>query len=149
MTGCDCNKRQWVWGLLPKEGAAHGNLWDGLGKAVSNSGTFSIQTCLPPPPSLFFFAGSDQSLDNNNPLPSIDFDWIVLTGPFLSDFGVKTLGPGNDSAAWCDFSLGGKYSHCTIWKGHLSQSQERHREEWSLPHSLTWTHWPETRLHTR
>lgn len=32
---------------------------------------------------------------------------------------------------------GGKHSHCTVGKGYLGQSQERHGEEWSLPHSLT------------
>lgn len=50
------------------------------------------------------------------------------------------------------FSLipaGGEHSHCVIWEGHSSQSQERHRKKWRLPHSLTWTHWPEERLHTR
>lgn len=77
MTGCDCNKRQWVWGLLPKEGAAHGNLWDGLGKAVSNPGTLILT------PVLHWLT----KVDHRSPHPNLCVIYFIW--PIFSDLAIS------------------------------------------------------------
>lgn len=39
ISGCHSNKGQWIWRLLPKTRATNGNIWNGLGKTISYSGT--------------------------------------------------------------------------------------------------------------